>query len=144
MSELFRNLSMFYGTPDAETGAFKCAVREIALAKIGKPASEAAPIDECGKFIKYEAVVTPRQLDEFLGETKNFISDLFALVGTLRAEKCLGAKGDWGRRLRAVNQDLPPMYELNAKLRTLAESYRRGDMGPKTLGREVEKLCGLP
>ena len=75
----------------------------------------------------------------FLGLGQTVLSQQF-----LDAENCLGDKEHWERRLKAINQNIPTMNELNGLLKSLAESYRLGIISPKVLGKKIEYLCQLP
>ncbi|MBI4991895.1 MAG: hypothetical protein HZB99_01640 [Candidatus Harrisonbacteria bacterium] len=116
MSNLFRNLAKIYGSSSAEASAIGYLVRKPAWLRS----------------------------DDFLGETRNFIQSLLHLLVILDSENYLDDKLRWNKRLQAINQDLPTMFELNAVLRRLVEEYRLGKISGGTLGAEIKRLCELP
>lgn len=114
MSNLFRNLANIYESPSAEKNALKCLIRKVAPPGI-------------------------------LGDrAQNFVHELFNLLSVLGDENCLDEKKNWGGRLRAINQNLPTMFELNSKLKILAEEYRLGRLKAEALNSEITALCDLP
>ncbi len=141
MSKLFRDLAQFYKSPGNKQGeAYKYLVRKTAFAQIK---SRTARLNEAETHLYRNAIVTKKQMKGFLGETKRFISDLFSLLELLDSEKYLPKKRQWCRRLLTINQDLPTMFQLNKKLKSLAESYRSGKIGPDILNSEIHTLCKL-
>jgi len=143
MSHLFRNLAKLYGSANAKEKALKSLVRKNALSQINHDIKNLS-MNQAELFIRDEAVITIVQTKDFLSKTRNFIRDLFKLLILLESEKCLDKKGGWNHRLQTMNQDLLGMFELNETLKSLAESYRIGNINPEALGSEIDKLCELP
>lgn len=150
MSGLFRSLYELYGLPDREEKAFICLIRQNAIkdAESGisyesglEPGGE---IDKGEKFIRNNAVITRRELKNFLSDTKKFIKDLFRLLDMLLKKKFLPEGYLWDARLRAINQNFPAFAELTEKLKYWVEEYRLKRIDSETLGREIEKICLLP
>ena len=122
MSNLFRNLANLYRFPsNAEEKALDYMIRKTALSQL-----------------------EPGLIRATRQQAQNFIRSLLYLIAVLDSENCLGDLPDWDNRLRAINQDLPPMFELNGVLRNLAEAYRLRKINAEILGTEIEKLCELP
>lgn len=141
MSRLFRNLAARYGSPCAEEKMLRDVLRKTPQPYI-TPIN--APLNAAEIFLQKRAVVTKDKVQNFLRDTKTFIRMLIQLLSLLDAEKCLKSKYQWNKRLRRINQDLPPMYALNKTLSSFAESYRRGTINPRTLGANITAVCKLP
>ena len=147
MSNLFKNLAELYGSPHAETKAFEYLIRKEILPRMQlkqKNLCDETPHNQTETFLKDRVIVSYDQSENFLKETKNFINDLFRLLDFFDSEKYFEKKDKWDHRLRAINQDIPPMYELNKQLISLATSYRLGVISPQALGAKLETLCTLP
>lgn len=141
---LLKNLAHLYRPrADAEQRAFRCIVRETALACV-MPDTMNVPAHQCKSYLQNQALITSHQLKRFLCETKMFVHDLFQMLALLEQEQCLPEKKYWNKRLHAMNQSFPTMFELNKVLKSLAEAYRSGNASPKLLGVEINKLCELP
>lgn len=121
MSNLFRNLAKIYKSSSVEKRGGDYLIRKTTAAHLN--AGEA---------------------NNALKEAASFVRAIFELISVLRSEKCLGNESDWDRRLTATNQDLPNMFELNEKLRYLAEEYRLGKMNAVALESEINKLIAYP
>lgn len=143
MSSLFRNLAKLYRSSNAQVQAFEYLIRKGALSCV-QPGPTHTPSNQAEAFIQDQAAVTHDHVDYFLRETRTFINALWGLLVSLESEKCLGKKDKWNNRLQVMNQDLPPMFELNKKLASLAESYRLGMISSQVLGAEIDTLCRLP
>ncbi len=148
MSNLFRHLAGLYGRCGVKDRAFNCLVRKSALTQVKTAVTNDLSATEdqtkASAFMRKYAVVTSVELKNFLRETKSFIHALFNLLSILDSEKCLDKKSTWGDRLQKVNQDLPPMFELNNGLRGWTEEYRLVKISAKNLGKKIEKLSKLP
>lgn len=151
MSRLFRNLKKIYeSSSNKEEKALSYLIRKEALKKI-VPGLEYKPqLTDTGEtnqgemFLKEQAVVTHNKLENFLSDTRKFICDLLQLLEQLDVEGCLPREPFWDEQLRLMNHDFPTLDALNTKLKYWVEEYRTGEISPKTLGIEIEKLCQLP
>lgn len=143
MSSLLRNLAKFYKSPGAETRALDRLIRKTILSQIQSHTTD-MPVSLAEEFLRNHAVITSCQMRSFLNETRGFVHNLFKLLALLDSQQCLGKRKEWKHRLRAMNQNLPIMSELNVTLKFLAEQYRLGKISPKTLNAEINKLCALP
>lgn len=148
VSKLFGNLDKIFKLTPAkrQKAALQLLIREVALRDIKRKIKYTPTILEDSqenpgeKFIAKHAVVTEETLSEFLSQTKSFAQNLLKLIGKLQKERGLPQGNIWSANLKSINRSLPPLYELNAKLKRWIEEYRMGKIEPKTLGKRVQQL----
>ncbi len=153
MSNLFRNLAELYTgslSDEREMHALHFLVRNTALAQIlsqgenKKFAQVSHELSEGEAFIETHVTVTHSELEVFLSQTREFVSNLFHLLDLLKACGYLPSQSHWRDLLKTINQDFPPLSEINQKLLYWVEEYRTGSINAESLGKEIETLCQLP
>lgn len=142
-SNLFRNIAELYGRPHAVENALTCLIRPTALRSINLD-TRLRSRNRAGEFLARHAAVSPGDYGRFLDDATIFARSIFDLLTRLDVGGLLDKKDRWDERLHIMNQPLPTMYELNATLMGLAESYRRGRLTASALRSRIDALSQTP